>query len=181
MLSRDGSSAVWARHDVASVRIPGILKARTGAHEVISTIMLNNIAILVSGYLVPTTLFRQPDRTDPVSKTVEGSAIFPRFILGLRVNTSLIMALTLAVVIFWLVERSTRGFELNAVGMNANPANSAGMDPNRTLIGAMTVGGALSGAAGAALIIAAPGLVRAIFRIKADDLATGQVAKGWGG
>ncbi len=68
--------------------------------------------------------------------------------------------------------------------MNANAATSAGMDPNRTLIGAMTVGGALSGAAGAALIIAfiaAPGLVRALFRIKADDLATGQVAKGWGG
>jgi general nucleoside transport system permease protein len=231
--------------------IPGILKARTGAHEVISTIMLNNIGILVSGYLVSTTLFRQPDRTDPVSKTVESSAIFPRFIPGLRVNTSLIMALILAVVIFWLVERSTRGFELNAVGLNANAATSAGMDPNRTLIGAMTVGGALSGAAGAALIlgvqgrltlgfsaglgfdgitvallgrgriggtvaagllfgalkaggrsmqaqtgtsldlvlviqaliivfIAAPGLVRAIFRIKADDLATGQVAKGWG-
>ena len=231
--------------------IPGILKARTGAHEVISTIMLNNIGILVSGYLVSTALFRQPDRTDPISKTVEPSAMFPRFIPGLRVNTSLIMALILAVVIFWLVERSTRGFELNAVGLNSNAATSAGMDPNRTLIGAMTVGGALSGAAGAALIlgiqgrltlgfsaglgfdgitvallgrgriggtvaagllfgalksggrsmqaqtgtsldlvlviqaliivfIAAPGLVRAIFRIKADDLATGQVAKGWG-
>ncbi len=231
--------------------VPGALKARTGAHEVISTIMLNNIALLVSAWLVSTTLFRRPDRTDPISKSVEASAQFPRFIPGLRVNSSLIMALALAIAIFWLVERSTRGFELNAVGLNPNAATTAGMDPKRTVVLAMTTGGALAGAAGAATIlgiqhrltigfsaglgfdgitvallgrgriggtvaagllmgglkaggramqaetgtsldltlviqaliivfIAAPGLVRAIFRIKADDLATGQVAKGWG-
>jgi general nucleoside transport system permease protein len=234
--------------------IPGVLKARTGAHEVISTIMLNNIGLLVAGYLVSTELFRRPDRTDPVSRSVEASAQFPRLIPavpGLRVNASLILALVLAVVIFWLVERSTRGFELNAVGLNANAATTAGMNPGRTLILAMSTGGAMAGAAGAAVIlgvqyrltigfsaglgfdgitvallgrgkigstvaagiligalkaggrnmqaqtqtslelalviqaliivfIAAPGLVRAIFRIKADDLATGQVAKGWG-
>jgi general nucleoside transport system permease protein len=231
--------------------IPGILKARTGAHEVISTIMLNNIGRLVSAYLVSTALFRRPDRADPISKTVEGSAQFPRFTEGLRVNTSLLMALVLAAVIFWLVERSTRGFELNAVGLNPHAATTAGMSVNRSIVLAMTTGGALAGAAGAATIlgiqhrltigfsaglgfdgitvallgrgriggtvaagvlfgalkaggrymqaqtqtsldlvlviqaliivfIAAPGLVRAIFRIKADDLATGQVAKGWG-
>jgi len=235
--------------------IPGILKARTGAHEVISTIMLNNIALLVSGYLISTTLFRRPDRTDPISKSVEASARFPRLIPwepGLRVNTSLLVAIVLAIVIFWLVERSTRGFELNAVGLNASAATAAGMNPGRTIVLAMTVGGAMAGAGGAAVIlglqqhrltigfsagigfsgitvallgrgriggtvaagvligalqvggrnmqaqtgtslelalviqaliivfIAAPGLVRAIFRIKADDLATGQVAKGWG-
>lgn len=234
--------------------IPGILKSRTGAHEVISTIMLNNIALLVSAYLISTTLFRRPDRTDPISRSVEESARFPRLLPwepGLRVNTSLLMALALAVVIFWLVERSTRGFELNAVGLNASAATAAGMNPGRTLVMAMTTGGAMAGAAGAAVVlglqyrltigfsagigfdgitvallgrgrvggtvaagiligalkvggrnmqaqtgtslelalviqaliivfIAAPGLVRAIFRIKADDLATGQVAKGWG-
>ena len=234
--------------------IPGILKARTGAHEVISTIMLNNIALLVSGYLISTTLFRRPDRTDPISRSVEESARFPRLIPwepGLRVNTSLLVAIALAILIFWLVERSTRGFELNAVGLNASAATAAGMNPGRTLMMAMTTGGALAGAAGAAVVlglqyrltigfsagvgfdgitvallgrgrvggtvaagiligalkvggrnmqaqtgtslelalviqaliivfIAAPGLVRAIFRIKADDLATGQVAKGWG-
>ncbi len=234
--------------------IPGVLKARTGAHEVISTIMLNNIGLLVAGYLVSTELFRRPDRADPVSKSVEASAQFPRLVAaipGLRVNASLILALILAVVVFWLVERSTRGFELKAVGMNANAATTAGMNPGRTLILAMSTGGAMAGAAGAAVIlgvqyrltigfsaglgfdgitvallgrgkigptvaagiligalkaggrnmqaqtqtslelalviqaliivfIAAPGLVRAIFRIKTDDLATGQVAKGWG-
>jgi general nucleoside transport system permease protein len=231
--------------------LPGILKARTGAHEVISTIMLNNIARLLSAYLISTALFRRPDRTDPISRTVENSAIFPRFTDTLRVNTGLIMALAIAALIFWLVERSTRGFELNAVGLNPNAATSAGMSVNRTIVLAMTTGGALAGAAGAAsilgiqyrltigfsaglgfdgitvallgrgriggtvaagilfgalkaggrymqaqtqtsldlvlviqaliiLFIAAPGLVRAIFRIKADDLATGQVSKGWG-
>ncbi|MBS3940029.1 MAG: ABC transporter permease [Actinobacteria bacterium] len=231
--------------------LPGVLKARTGAHEVISTIMLNNIARLVTAWMISTTLFRRPDRSDPISKSVEASAQFPRFVDGLRVNTSLLMALGLAVFVFWLVERSTRGFELNAVGLNARAARAAGMDPDRTVIRAMATGGALAGAAGAALIlglqhrltigfsaglgfdgitvallgrgriggtvaagllfgalraggrsmqaqtgtsldlvlviqaliivfIAAPGLVRAIFRVKADDLATGQVAKGWG-
>jgi general nucleoside transport system permease protein len=231
--------------------IPGVLKARTGAHEVISTIMLNNIALLVSGWLVSTTLFRQPDRTDPISKTVEASARFPRFVPELRVNTSLLLALVLAAFIFWMVERSTRGFELNAVGLNPTAATTAGMSVNRSIILAMSTGGALAGAAGAALIlgvqgrltigfsagigfngitvallgrgriggtvaagllfgalqaggrsmqaqtgtsldlvlviqaliivfIAAPGLVRAIFRVKADEMATGQVAKGWG-
>jgi general nucleoside transport system permease protein len=231
--------------------VPGILKARTGAHEVISTIMLNNIARLVSAWLISTALFRRPDRADPISRTVEESAQFPRFTGALRVNTSLLMAIALAIFIFWLVERSTRGFELNAVGMNASAARTAGMNPDRVLVGAMTTGGAMAGAAGAAVVlglqhrltigftaglgfdgitvallgrgriggtvaagllfgalraggrsmqaqtgtsldlvlviqaliivfVAAPGLVRAIFRIKADDLATGQVAKGWG-
>jgi general nucleoside transport system permease protein len=231
--------------------IPGILKARTGAHEVISTIMLNNIALLVSAWLVSTTLFRQPDRTDPVSKTVEASARFPRISADLRVNYSLLFALLLAALIFWMVERSTRGFELNAVGLNPNAATTAGMSVSRTIVLAMATGGLLGGAAGIALIlgvagrltigfsagigfngitvallgrgriggtvaagilfgalqaggramqaetgtsldlvlvlqaliilfIATPGLVRAIFRVKADDLATGQVAKGWG-
>jgi general nucleoside transport system permease protein len=231
--------------------VPGILKARTGAHEVISTIMLNNIARLVSAWLISTALFRRPDRADPISRTVEDSAQFPRFVPELRVTTSLLMAIGLAVFIFWLVERSTRGFELNAVGMNASAARTAGMNPDRVLIGAMTTGGAMAGAAGAAVVlglqhrltigftaglgfdgitvallgrgriggtvaagllfgalraggrsmqaqtgtsldlvlviqalivlfVAAPALVRAIFRIKAQDLATGQVAKGWG-
>jgi general nucleoside transport system permease protein len=231
--------------------IPGILKARTGAHEVISTIMLNNIALLVSAWLVSTALFRQPDRTDPVSKTVEASARFPRISADLRVNYSLLFALLVAAVIFWLVERSTRGFELNAVGLNPNAATTAGMSVSRTIVLAMATGGLLGGAAGIALIlgvagrltigfsagigfngitvallgrgriggtvaagilfgalqaggramqaetgtsldlvlvlqaliilfIATPGLVRAIFRVRADDLATGQVAKGWG-
>ncbi len=235
--------------------VPGVLKARTGAHEVISTIMLNNIGLLVSGYLISTALFRRPDRADPISRSVEDSARFPRLVWwdpGLRVNASLLVALALAVVIFWMVERSTRGFELNAVGQNPRAATAAGMSPGNTVILAMTTGGAMAGAAGAAVIlglqhrltigfsaglgfdgitvallgrgriggtvaagiligalkaggrnmqaqtgtslelalviqaliivfIAAPGLVRAIFRIKADDLATAQVSKGWGG
>ncbi|MEX0868068.1 MAG: ABC transporter permease [Nitriliruptoraceae bacterium] len=231
--------------------LPGILKARTGAHEVISTIMLNNIALLVSAWLISTALFRRPDRADPISKSVEVSAQFPRFAQSLRVNTSLLLAIVLAGVIFWLVERSTRGFELNAVGLNPDAARTAGMNPGATIVLAFATGGALAGAGGAAMIlglqhrltigfsagvgfdgitvallgrgriggtvaagllmgalraggrsmqaqtgtsldlvlviqaliivfIAAPGLIRALFRIKADDLVAGQVAKGWG-
>jgi general nucleoside transport system permease protein len=128
--------------------IPGLLKARTGAHEVISTIMLNNIAILVMEYLL-TTSFRAPGRTDPISKSIPTTAQLPRFDSSLRVHTGIILALLVAVLIFYLVERSTFGFELNAIGLNPNAATSAGMSVNRVTILALTLAGAMAGLAGA--------------------------------
>jgi general nucleoside transport system permease protein len=135
--------------------LPGILKARTGAHEVITTIMLNNIAILTTSYLLSTTLFRPEERADPISRTVEDSARFPRFpgLGSYRVNISLLMVIVLAVLAFWLLERSTTGFELNAVGSNPKAATAAGMSPNKSIITAMAIGGALAGAAGVAEVL----------------------------
>lgn len=141
--------------------LPGFLKARTGAHEVITTIMLNNIAALVTTYLLTTTLFRQPERTDPISKSVAETATFPRLPLfpGQRVNLALLLALLLAVGAFWLLERSTVGFELNAVGLNPDAATAAGMSPRRIVVLAMALGGALAGAGGIAEILGVQGRI----------------------
>ena len=135
--------------------LPGILKARTGAHEVITTIMLNNIAILGTNFLLTTALFRRPDRTDPISRQVDEAARLPRlpFLDGARVNWGLVLALLVAIVMFWFLERSTRGFEINAVGQNPDAATSAGMNPGRVVILAMAIGGALAGTGGAAEIL----------------------------
>jgi general nucleoside transport system permease protein len=141
--------------------IPGVLKARTGAHEVITTIMLNNIAALSVTYLLSTTFIQNPTRSDPISKSISESAIFPRFpgLGSYRMNTSILVVIVLAIVAFWLLERSTTGFELNAVGSNPIAATSAGMSPNRSIIVAMSIGGAMAGAAGASEILGIQGRI----------------------
>ena len=139
--------------------LPGILKARTGAHEVISTIMLNNIALLVLTFVLSTELFRREGRVDPISKDIQDSALLPQFVEGFRVNIGLLLALALAAAIFWMMERSTIGFELNAVGLNPSAAATAGMNPGRSIVTSMTTGGMLAGVAGATVILGVQGRI----------------------
>ena len=133
--------------------IAGFLKARTGAHEVITTIMLNFIALRLVDYLLSTRTFLRPGRNDPISKTIEESAQLPRFADDLRVNVGLLLALAAAWVIWWLLFRSTKGFELRAVGANPSAARYAGIGVGATWILAMLIAGALSGLAGAATLL----------------------------
>jgi len=231
--------------------IPGVLKARTGAHEVISTIMLNNTLNFVAIWLLTTAAFQIPGRADPISQDILATARMPRPMAGFRVDVGILLALIVAVVVLWLLERSTTGFELNAVGANPTAATAAGMDVARATIIAMTIAGIAGGLAGGALIlgvqgritpgfssglgfdgitvallgrgtvggtvaaglllgalkaggramqarsgtsldlvvviqaliivfIAAPGLVRAMFRVRADDVSTTKISQGWG-
>jgi general nucleoside transport system permease protein len=231
--------------------IPGVLKARTGAHEVISTIMLNNTLNFVAIWLLTTALFQIPGRSDPISRNILDSARLPRPFTGLRVDVGIILALIVALVVMWLLDRSTIGFELNAVGANPSAATAAGMDVGRATVRAMVFAGMAGGLAGGALIlgvqgritpgfsaglgfdgitvallgrgtvggtvaaglllgalkaggramqarsgtsldlvvviqaliivfIAAPGLVRALFRVRAEGVATTNISQGWG-
>lgn len=128
--------------------IPGILKARTGAHEVIVTIMLNNVAIFLSDYLLSTDVYQRPDRDDPISKLVATSAQLPRFLGGSRIHLGIAVALLAAFGAWWLVQRSTFGFETQAVGRNPAAARTAGMNPNRVFWSIMAIGGALAGLGG---------------------------------
>jgi ABC-type uncharacterized transport system permease subunit len=231
--------------------IPGVLKARTGAHEVISTIMLNNTLNFITIWLLTTTLFQVPGRSDPISRNILATARLPRPIAGLRVDVGIILALLVALVVLWLLDRSTVGFELNAVGANPTAATAAGMDVAQATVRAMTFAGIAGGLAGGALIlgvqgritpgfssglgfdgitvallgrgtvggtvaaglllgalkaggramqarsgtsldlvvviqaliivfIAAPGLVRAIFRVRAEGGGTARISQGWG-
>jgi ABC-type uncharacterized transport system permease subunit len=129
--------------------IAGLLKARTGAHEVIVTIMLNWIAIYLLQYLLTLDAFQRPGRDDPLSQPVAVSARLPR-ILGddYRLNLGFILALLAAWFIWWLLERSTIGFEFRAVGANPNAARTAGINVKRAITGVMVVAGAMAGLAG---------------------------------
>lgn len=140
--------------------IPGILKARTGAHEVITTIMLNNIAILGLEYALSLDAVQPIGRDDPISRGMLDSATLPRLAgAGRRVNAGIILALITAAVLWWLLERSTRGFELTAVGLNPNAAGAAGMSVARTVAIAMLVGGIAAGIGGTAQVLGVDGRI----------------------
>lgn len=139
--------------------VPGALKARTGAHEVISTIMLNNTMTFSLIWLLTTSLFQVPGRSDPISQNVLDTARLPRPFEGLRVDAGIVVALVVALLVLWLLDRSTVGFELNAVGANPSAATAAGMDVAGATVRGMTFAGLAGGLAGGALILGVQGRI----------------------
>lgn len=133
--------------------IPGLLKARTGAHEVITTIMLNYTAYQLVTWVLRQPFYQRPGRSDPVSPIIDPSAVLPPLIEGLRMNWGFILALGAAALVSWLLYRSTLGFEFRAVGLNPSGARYAGMNISRTLVLTMAICGGLAGLAGATEII----------------------------
>lgn len=133
--------------------IPGFLRAKTGAHEVITTIMLNWIAIRFIDYALKTSFWQQPGRRDRISKEALDSALLPKLLdwydPRLRVNAGIILALLAAAVFYWLLFRSTLGFEFRAVGYNPDGARYAGINVTRTYILVMALAGAFGGLMGA--------------------------------
>jgi general nucleoside transport system permease protein len=127
--------------------IVGWLKAKAGAHEVIVTIMLNYIASGLLAYLLTTVAFQRPGRADPISPIVDWNATFPR-LAGGQLHLGFGLALLAAVGVWWLLDRSTTGFAIRAVGANPHAAGTAGMSVARTTVITMVVAGALAGLAG---------------------------------
>lgn len=127
--------------------IAGFLKARTGAHEVISTIMLNFIALRLLDWLLSTDAFQRSGRNDPISKVVDESARLPE-LPGPFGHLGLVLALGAAAAVWWLLARSTPGFRMRAVGANPHAARTAGMSVGRTYVLTMALAGALAGLAG---------------------------------
>ncbi len=132
--------------------IAGFLKAKTGAHEVIVTIMLNYIALYMLQFLLTTQLLQLPGRSDPISPVVQFSATMPR-LEGTRLTLGFFIALIAAAAVWWLLERTTLGFRIRAVGQNPNAAATAGMSVSRTTIISMMVAGSLGGLAGAQAVL----------------------------
>ena len=131
--------------------VPGILKVKTGAHEVVTTIMLNYIALYLLFYLLSVPGFQAEGSNQAISIPIDATARFPRlFGSGLSVNGSLVVALLAALACWWLLTRSTLGFRLRAVGANQFAARTAGMNVARSYVIVMLIAGALSGLAGAA-------------------------------
>jgi simple sugar transport system permease protein len=134
--------------------VPGFLRARTGAHEVIITIMLNQVALRLLDYLLRNPAFQRPGRTDPISKPVETTAQLPHLLgSSLRIHAGIILALVMAWVVWWLLFRTTRGFEFRAVGANPDAARYAGISVPATYIVVMTLAGGLAGLAGASQLL----------------------------
>lgn len=134
--------------------IPGILKARTGAHEVINTIMLNYIAVYFLSWIIVQNGIQDPTRTDAISRSVDASAQLPRLLgEGLRVHSGILLAVLATWFIAWLLNRSTFGFELRAVGANPDAARTAGMSVTRTYVLIMALAGALAGLGGANMVL----------------------------
>jgi general nucleoside transport system permease protein len=127
--------------------IPGFLKARMGANEVITTLMLNFVALNLIAYVLTTPLWQRPGRFDPISKLMAPSAQLPH-LSGYRVHIGIILALLAAYGVWWLLFRSTFGFELRAVGTNASAAAYAGMSVGRTYLLVTAIAGGLAGIAG---------------------------------
>jgi simple sugar transport system permease protein len=137
--------------------IAGILKARTGAHEVITTIMLNYISYRLLDLALRSDAFQPTGREDLISKPVADSARLPEVSLGdITVHAGLFVALAAALGVWWLLERSTLGFQLRSVGSNPHAAAYAGMSVALMYVVAMFVAGGLAGLAGTANILGRP-------------------------
>ncbi len=133
--------------------IAGFLKAKTGAHEVITTIMLNFIALFLVDYLLQSSLFQQAGRNDPISQPANASAQFPTLIGSYRLNIGFLIALVAVGFAWWLMYRSTIGFEFRAVGFNPDGGRYAGMNVAWIYVSVMAVSGALAGIGGANQIL----------------------------
>jgi simple sugar transport system permease protein len=152
--------AVWAA-------IVGLLKARTGAHEVIVTIMLNYVAFYLIVYMLKTPgLLQAPGTINPKSPPALDSAVYPTltdllkaFGAGpaeagtFRLNLAFIIVIGATIFVWWLINRSSTGFKFRAVGENPHAARVAGINVPWVYILAMTISGGLLGLAGASQVL----------------------------
>ncbi len=144
--------------------IPGLLKAYTGAHEVVTTIMLNYVGIQVISYLITGPL-RAQGASFARSPDVQNAEL-PAFLnvgTGHEAHIGILVILVVVPAISWLLYRSTTGFEIRTVGANPDAARYAGMQPRRLVILSLTVGGMLAGLAGAIEILGVSGYMPAAY------------------
>ena len=128
--------------------IPGWLKAKTGGHEVINTIMMNYIAFRLSEYLLRGVM-KRPDSFNPISPFILDSAKLPRFFESpIRFNLGFFIALLAAFLVWWFLYKTRWGFDFRSVGANPNASRYAGMSIVVTIVAAMSLAGALAGLAG---------------------------------
>jgi len=142
--------------------IPGYLKARTGAHEVVTTIMLNSAAALLLTWAV-NDLVRAPGFSFPRTGDVGQSALpilsftIGEIIVGRNLHLGIAFAVVTIFIIRWILDRTTLGFEIRTVGANPSAARYAGMRPVFITALTMTMSGLLAGLAGAIQILGVTG------------------------
>ena len=127
--------------------VVGLIKARTGAHEVILTIMMNYVAANILSYLLKQPFMRQPGASNPIAPVLEWSATLPR-IAGTRLHLGFGLALLAALGCWWLLERTRFGLQLQAVGLNPDAAATTGTSVGRVTFTTMALAGGLAGLGG---------------------------------
>jgi simple sugar transport system permease protein len=130
--------------------IPGVLKAVSGAHEVVTTIMLNYVAFSLLAWAVsgPLKVVGSPS---PITHDV-GNAAFP-ILIGTTGHLGIFIALAMVVAVRWLLYKTTLGFEIRTVGANPDAARYAGMRPKVLIVMTMSMCGLLAGLAGACIVL----------------------------
>jgi len=146
LLAGTCAGAVWGA-------IPGLLKARTGAHEVINTIMMNYVAFRLTDYMLTGGPMTRADGL-PITPEVLPSAYLPSlFPRPMRLHAGFFLALALAALVYWFLWKTTYGFEIRMVGANPRGARYAGVRISRTIVLTMALSGALAGLAGSNQIL----------------------------
>lgn len=183
--------------------IPGYLRAKTGAHEVINTIMLNYIALRLLDYLIVNGPMRDPAASAPRTPFINGSANLPQLVgivrdpaltggqsyhpliettsstWDLRIHSGLLIALLAVLFVWWLLRRTTIGFEIRTVGANPQAARYAGMSITRNLVITMFLSGGLAGLAGTGQVLGLDHNLKSVFSggLGFDSIAIALLAK----
>ncbi|MFC4320119.1 ABC transporter permease [Litchfieldia salsa] len=130
--------------------VPGLLKAYFKVHEVIVTIMMNYIALYVTADLIKRFLYAGNEKS---FKVQESASLASEFLASITSNSRLhygiIVAIIAAIIMWYLLERTTKGFELRAVGLNQHASAYSGMSVKKNIILSMVISGAFGGLAGA--------------------------------
>ena len=156
-----GCGALWGF-------IPGVLKARTGAHEVITTIMLNYVAFQIVLFGLRSDFLRQEGSSSPISKVLTPFVDVPSMIdlPAIRLHWGFVLALLMAVLVSWFMFKTTKGFELRAAGFNLHAARYAGMSAGGSIMLAMAISGGLAALGGSMEVIGTVGQM-------SNDLSSG--------
>lgn len=130
--------------------VVGLLKARTGAHEVITTIMLNYIALIgILAYALRRPAFQAPGQDEPIAPPVPDSAAYPE-VAGIHLG--IVVAVLAAAAVWFVLQRTRWGFEMRSVGTNPDASRTAGMSVAKVYTLAMVIAGALGGLAATMLV-----------------------------
>ncbi|MEA3336534.1 MAG: ABC transporter permease [Chloroflexota bacterium] len=171
MLAAAGAGTIWGA-------IPGFLKARFGAHEVINTIMMNYIAVKTVDYLVKKVI-RDPDASLDRTRYVAESSKLPIWVTDSRLHLGFWIAIAAVFIIWWLMYKTTWGFEMRTVGANPGASRYSGMNVGLNIVLAMAIGGLLSGIAGGGEVLGLNHYLPAAFTSGAgfDSIAVALLAK----
>lgn len=158
--------------------IPGYLKARFGTSEVINTIMMNYISIALANYVILRTAFGVPGKS--ATPTIQESAMLPRFVEGSSANISLFIGIIVAILIAFILWKTTLGYEIRAVGINPYGAEYGGVNVAKKAVLAMVISGAIAGLGGATHVAGVKHLIQDFMVVPSygfDGIAVALLAK----